>query len=400
MGIINWLYAATGVPVVQVTPPVTKAEVKRDITYKMGLDGGLVAYKGNSEIDVNESSAVTLSVVYRAATVISEAIGTMPIKLYRKENGKRIEETNHPLADAITFDANPEQSWQEFLIQFVWNSIIFGTGYAEIVTNDLGEIQFYLIPSQAVIFEKGAYTVITQAGKMTIPQEKMLVLRGPSPDGSVGYKLVEVARDTLSFSLALQQYGVNYFENNCQIGGVLETLAEMEPEQKANARKSWAGIYSGIKNVGSTAVLDQGLTYKQFQTNNQAGQFVENKQQEIYAVCRFIGVEPIFVFEYGRATWGNSEQMTRNFLQFSLNPKCCKIEDQLRKKCISKDERRTLYPEFVRQSVIQMDAKTQAEVWKIGVEGGWIDPDQVASWQNLEPVKRKAPEPKEPNVNS
>ena len=132
-----------------------------------------------------------------------------------------------------------------------------------------------------------------------------------------------------------------------------------------------------------------------YSVNNETAQFLESRQYQILEVCRWVGVDPIFLFEYGRATWHNAEQQTRNFLQFSLNPWLRKIESEVNRKVISKADRRDTYAEFVREAVIQMDAKTQAEIWKIGVEGGWLLPDEIRKLQNKPPLP-KQPQPQQP----
>jgi HK97 family phage portal protein len=106
----------------------------------------------------------------------------------------------------------------------------------------------------------------------------------------------------------------------------------------------------------------------------------------VYEVCRWIGVDPIFVYEYGRATWNNAEAQTRNFLQFSLNPWLRRWETEVGRKLLRPEERGQLYAEFTREAVVQLDIKTQSDVWAAGVSAGWYTVDEVRGWLNLPPL--------------
>src|SRR5690606_36010257 len=120
-------------------------------------------------------------------------------------------------------------------------------------------------------------------------------------------------------------------------------------------------------NTAKTPILEAGGKVEPLSPSNEAGQYDETQAREIGSSCRWFGVDGIFVFDYSRATWNNSEAQTRNFLQCSLNPWLRRIECEISRKLIRPSQRKELYAEYVREAVIQMDAKTQHEIWKIGV---------------------------------
>lgn len=364
----------------------TKApnEKKRDLT--ASSFGGLFGIPTKSGITVNESSALALSTLWRAARVVSETIGTMPLKVYKKTDQGRDEARESPYWHLLHDEPNPDMSSVDFLSLLMWQAVLYGNGFAEIVRDGTGTVTaLYPIPAWTVSvgkLEGGglAYQVTTDQGTLVLPASDVLHIKGPSPDGSCGYRLVQLARESLGYSMALDAFGASYFGNSCKVGGVLSTAGMLSDQARENIREGWIASYSGVDNAGKVPVLEEGLVYTPFEVSNESGQYLENRQHQIYEVCRWVGVDPIFVYEYGRATWNNAEAQTRNFLQFSLNVWLRKLECEISRKIIRDTD---VYAEFVRESVIQMDTKTQHEVWSIGVERGWYTTAEVRKWLNL-----------------
>jgi HK97 family phage portal protein len=379
-----------------------KTEKKRDLT--ASSFGGLFGITTKSGITVNESSALALSTLWRAARVVSETIGTMPLKVYTKTADGRDEARDSSYWHLLHDEPNPDMSSVDFLSLLMWQAVLYGNGFAEIVRDGSGQVtSLFPIPAWTVNVGKWTvkrvdkygrevevletcYKVSTDQGELILPASDVLHIKGPSPDGSCGYRLVQLARESLGYSMALDAFGASYFGNSCKVGGVLSTAGMLSDQARDNIREGWIASYSGVDNAGKVPVLEEGLVYTPFEVSNESGQYLENRQHQIYEVCRWVGVDPIFVYEYGRATWNNAEAQTRNFLQFSLNVWLRKLECEIARKIIRDTD---VYAEFVRESVIQMDAKTQSEVWKTGVEAGWYTPNEVRKWLNLPPL----PEP-------
>lgn len=291
-------------------------------------------------------------------------------------------------------EPNPEQSAVDFFTLCQWWAVIWGNAYAECERGGSGRvIALWPVPPwhvRPVRLSDGtpAYEV-AGAPPVIIPAEDMVHVKGPSPDGSEGYRLTKLARESFGFALACDRFGSAYFGNMTKIGGVLETPGQLSDNARENLRKSWAQAYQGIDATGKIAVLEEGLKFTPFGVSNEAGQYTETRQHQVYEICRWVGVDPIFVYAFGSNPGGVAEQQTRNFLQFSLNPWLRKWESELGRKCLLTTEKGTFYPEFLRESIIQLDVKTQHEVWAIGIDKGWYDVNEVRKWLNLPP--------KEPN---
>ena len=320
----------------------------------------------------------------------------MPLKVYENTTDGRIEARDTDYWALLHDEPNPEQSTVDCLTQMMWWAVLFGNAYAEIVRDGAGRVtHLYPIPPTVVTAGQNdqgqlVYEIKTANGDIVLPSSEVLTIRGPSPDGTTGYRLVQTARESFGLSLALDRFGSAYFGNNCKVAGVIKATGALSDAARENIRAGWVTTYGGVDNAFKVPVLEVGLDFQPFEVSNEAGQFVQSRQHQIYEICRWVGVDPIFVFEYGRATWNNAEAQTRNFLQFSLNPWLRKLECEISRKVISPADRGRYYAEFVREAIIQMDTKTQHDVWAIGVDKGWYTKDEVRKWLNLPKVKEGA----------
>lgn len=377
---------------------------RRAITWDEAARVGMVQQPTLSGVRVDEESALALSTVYRASRIISESVGTLPLKLYSRTSQVRQEAKTHYLWSVLRDEVNPEVSSLEFFTQLMWWAVLYGNAYAEVVKNNAGEVtELYPIHPSHVRPVRDQHGSLVYAvrddhgGEVALDHTDVFMIRGPSPDGSTGYRLVKLARESLGFSLALDRFGSSYFGNSCKVGGVLKTAGQLSEQARDNLRRSWANSYQGVDNVGKVPVLEEGLDFTPFQISNEAGQYTETRQHQVYEICRWLGVDPIFVFAFGSNPGGVAEQQTRNFLQFTLNPWLRKIETEISRKLIQKLEREELYAEFTREALIQMDTKTQHEVWGIGLDKGFYQVDEVRAWLNLDALPEPEPTP-EPEV--
>ena len=349
-----------------------------------------------SGMPVSEDTALSLSTVKRAVQVLAESVGTMPIKFYGRTESGREERRDHPLWDLLHDEPCPDLSPIDFFSTLMANAVLYGNGYAEIVRAGPQAVQLWPIPSALMTWDPNtdpAHPYVYN-GTVRFAREDIFHIRGLSFDSGPAQRLIDQARESFGFAMALERHGSAFFANACRLSGTLSTAGQLSDQGRENLRRSWAETYSGVSKSYGVAVLEEGLTFNPLASTNEAAQYDLTKQAEIYSVCRWFSVDPIFLYEYGRATWNNSEAQTRNFLQFSLNPWLKKIEAEIQRKLVLPSERKDVYAEFVRESIIQMDAKTQAEVWKIGVDGGWLLPDEIRQWSNMKPMpKPKQPEP-------
>ena len=90
---------------------------------------------------VNERSAMQMTAVYSCVRILSEAIASLPLHLYKyDENGSKEKATEHQLYTLLHDEPNPEMTSFVFRETLMTHLLLWGNAYAQIIKNGKGEI--------------------------------------------------------------------------------------------------------------------------------------------------------------------------------------------------------------------------------------------------------------------
>lgn len=379
----------------------------RAITYTQGQQAGLIAGGTHSGIVITEETALGISAVYCAVKVISEAVGSLPLVMYKKaKDGTRTTAEKHPLYNLLHDAPNPNHTRPVFFETLMSHALLYGTGYAEIERNNAGDpIALWPISPRYVLVKRDTVTgeyfyevrlPVNVTGNpmdggnvVTIPQEDMLAVPGIGPDGSAGYSLLKIARHNLGYSAAVDQFGQFYFGNSARLGGIITSPTELTEEARENLRTSWSQLYSGVHNTARTALLEQGLTYQGLTYDDKGGMYTTTRQFQIAEVSRLFNISPTKLHELGRATWGNLSTLNTDFYVTTLRPWLEKIEAEIERKMIGTGS--NYYCEFLADAILRGDTLTRYQAYQLGITSGFLTVNEVRAWENLEPLPEPEP---------
>lgn len=94
---------------------------------------------------------------------------------------------------------------------------------------------------------------------------------------------------------------------------------KLEAETMKKLAVSWFQSH-GKENSGSTAILDEGMTYQQVAAQLADAEFSEVRREQVREIARAFNVPPALLYELSRGTWSNFEQSHRDFLTGTLRP--------------------------------------------------------------------------------
>ena len=88
---------------------------------------------------VTERSAMQISAVYACVRVLSEAIASLPLHLYRyTDENSKIKAVDHPLYLLLHDEPNPEMTSYIFRETLMTHLLLWGNAYAQIIRNGCG----------------------------------------------------------------------------------------------------------------------------------------------------------------------------------------------------------------------------------------------------------------------
>ncbi|MYZ46470.1 phage portal protein [Propylenella binzhouense] len=333
---------------------------------------------------VNPTTAVRVPAVAAAVGLISSTCGTLPAKVFmRSEDGGKEPDPSHPAYALIHDDANDWTSAAQFREALTRDALLHGGGFAfaNIVNGRVVEL-LRLDPTRVQVLADMAtgepvYRVTEGRGHRDL--DRRTVLHLPAPGGVAP---IATAREAIGLALTLEQHAARLFANGARPSGIVSFPGNLSAEGATRAKTAWQAAHGGDKS-GSTAVLDGGASFQSLALTSVDAQFAEMRQFQLGEIARAFRVPPVFLADYSRATWGNSEEMGRQLVTYTLLPWLRAWEAAYRRVLLTPEERDTYSVEFVVDDLLRGDTKTRAEAYTKLRASGSVTANEVRRWENL-----------------
>jgi HK97 family phage portal protein len=316
-------------------------------------------------VSVTPETALSVPAVANAVALISGAIGSLPLALYREEGQGRVEATDHPAFDVIADFSNDWTSSGDLRKSLAIDAMLHGDGFALANRLPSGEIYELLraMPGSVMVEYDPAtgepvYTHNPAPGASTLGGtaqatiaagnssrryhwSDVIHISAPlSVNGITGVAPIAHAREAIGLALVLEQYAGRLFGNGARPSGVLSTEQTLKPDAIERIATSWNAAHSG-SNSGRTAILEGGAKFQQLALASTDAQFLEMRQFAIVEIARAFGVSPVMIGDASRATWSNAEQYNRQFLTYSLAPWLRGFEAAYKRVVLTPEERKS-----------------------------------------------------------
>jgi HK97 family phage portal protein len=344
-----------------------------------------------SGVSVTPQSALSVPSVSAAVALISSAIGTLPLEIFREENGGKISATEHPAYELVFSQANEWTSSSDFRRQLATDALLYGDGFAVATRLQSGEV-YELIRLQpgsvTVLYDSvtgepvykhqpqsgGASTLdgraqvsaVSHDPERTYSWRDVIHVTSPiSVNGITGVSPVQAAREAIGLALVMEQYAARLFGNGARPGGALKVPPNIPPKHRdeilARMHASWVAAHAG-SNSGGTAILEEGTEFQQLALSSVDAQFLELRSFAVTEIARAFGVSPVMIGDASRATWSNAEQYNLQFLTYTLAPWLRNFEGAYRRVMIPYEQRKEGYSvEFDASDLLRGDATTRGE---------------------------------------
>ena len=347
---------------------------------------------------VSPDSAMRLSAVYRSATLISGAVSTLPLPVFRRlPNGTRENAGQTDIWWLLNEAPAPgwtAATWWEYAIL---SMLLRGDAFARIHVNQMNRpVALEPLHPSNVLVEKedsGALTYyVNQEGtKVKVEEDYMLHFPMPGFDGLRSPSVIRYAAlQTIGTSLRTEEHAARLFETGAANNVVLETPNAMKPEQAAALRDAWLNTYGNSSDPRRLPLLLQGGTKASSLSLTAAdAQLLETRRFHVEDIARAFGVPPWMIGAMDKTTsWGSGvEQAGIGFVVYTLNPHLHRIQNELNKKLF---RRAGFYIEFAVDGLMQGDSKSQADYFRQAIGGsqgpGWMTVNEIRRLKNLSPV--------------
>lgn len=336
-----------------------------------------------------------LAVAARCVALRSELLASVGLFLFRRTaDGGRERADDNPLYGVLHDIANPNMTAfeaREFLIRSL---DLIGNAYARIERNARGQVTaLYPLTPMSVAVERLAsgrlrYRVSEgNGGTITLLQEEILHVRGPSRDGMMGLSPIQIARGALSLALSHHETASALMENSLRPSGVMTFPERLSADQNARIRSVVQENFAGSTKAGKFMIMDGGAKFEKLAFSPEDAEFLDSRKLGNEDVARIFGMPPTSVGITDKATYSNTEQEGRALVQNAIGPLAARFEAALGRCLLTEAGRRTLYIEHDLDALLRGDVKARFEAYRIAREIGAFSPNDIRRRENEPPIQ-------------
>jgi HK97 family phage portal protein len=376
--------------------------LRKSTTYTLNQLAGMAGWIGwgsAAGINVTETTALDVPVVFCAARVIAEGIGQMPVRVVQETydaNGLarlRIMR-DHWAHRLLAVRPNGWQTSYEFREGMIFNASLAGGAIA--IKNVVGgEVRELLpVPAGAWSVEQLADWVLrirvdySDKTHDYFDLDQVFYLRGPSLDGFRGLAAIRQAREAIGLSKALERQQAKLAGNGGKPSGVLTFAQPLKPETKDKLRETWQEKF-GANGDGGIAILDGDAKFQSMTMTSVDAQYIETRRLQVEEIARVFRVQPIMLMQADKAaTFASAEQMFRNHVIHTLGPWIERFEQAANRDILSNET--GLRIDLDERNLLRGDFKDQAEYYAKALGAGgtpaWMTQNEIRVEVGLNPV--------------
>lgn len=363
------------------------------------LSNGVKSKAGPS---VTLKSAFRVSAAFACISAIStRGFAQVPFKLMQdyEQDGLQRKRTAraHPLYDVITAKPNGWQTAFEFREQLsmhacLGNAYAFKSMYrgkvAELIILDPGRCKAVQNDDWSL-----TYRVTGKDGTVKdFAKDLIWHVRGPSWDGVMGLDTLNIAREALGLSIALEQSHAALHSNGVRPSGVYTVDGNLTDEQQKKL-VGWIKKEAGAQNTGAPLVLDRSAKWLSQTMSGVDAQHKETRDLQVEEVCRFFGILPIVIGYSGSkaSTYASAESMFDAHKVLGLNPWFERIQGSADINLLTDAERRSgYYFKSFANGLMRASAKDRGDYYakSLGAGGSpaWHTQDEIRALEDLDPM--------------
>lgn len=346
---------------------------------------------------VTQRSAMQMTAVYSCVRILSEAIASLPLHMYRYTNsGGKEKATDSPLYFLLHDEPNPEMTSFVFRETLMTHLLLWGNAYAQIIRNGKGQVTalYPLMPDRMTVDrdENGIlyyeYIVstddapINKKSTVRLPPYDVLHIPGLGFDGLVGYSPIAMAKNAIGMAIACEEYGSKFFANGAAPSGVLEHPGTIKDPSRV--RESWTQTFGGSSNAHKVAVLEEGMKYTPISISPEQAQFLETRKFQIDEIARIFRVPPHMVGDLEKSSFSNIEQQSLEFVKYTLEPWIIRWEQSISRSLLSKDEKAKCFVKFNVDGLLRGDYQSRMNGYATARQNGWMSANDIRELENLD----------------
>jgi HK97 family phage portal protein len=326
---------------------------------------------------VDQNTALGIPAIYRGITLISDAIGALPLCAYR--NKRKVVPTPQILMRPV-----PNETRMETISAMAAALIVHGNYIAvlgEPGANGLPDSIYPVSPDRVEVSKTNGRITYKIDEKFYDQSEIMHIKNFTMPGDLVGKGILAVAKQALGKEIAINEYASRYFDGGVNPTAVIKSANPDLTQEEAGALKNaWMAMYSSRNR--SPVVMNSTTDFEVLSSNAAESQLVEAQTAGLTEAANILGLPPYFLGSPNSSrTYSNVEQENLQLVKWSIQPIAERIEAAFSDLLV-----RGQIAAFEYESLLKTDTASRYDAYAVALSNGFLTVDEVRDYENLDPM--------------
>lgn len=334
---------------------------------------------------VTREMALNIPTLSGCVDLIGNTIATLPIKLFKEENGKveevlednRLKLLNDETGD--TLDAyQAKKAWiDDYLLK--------GNGYMYIKKdrNEISSLHYVKEEDVSISFNSDPifknYSILVN-GSSYKPYEFLKLLRN-SRDGAEGTGIIESNSKVLSVAYNSLDYENILAKTGGNKKGFIKAAQKLTKDAIATLKEQWNKLYS--KNSENCVVLNNGLDFHESSATSTEMQLNENKIANGKEICTILNIpHSLFTGEDK-----NSSSVYERFVKTAILPILTAIINAFNRDLLLEKEKGSFYFAFDIKELMKADIEARFKAYEVAIRNKLNTINEIRYEENYEPIE-------------
>ena len=369
---------------------------ERSLTRQLniGLHGFL---SGVSDDMYTAEQILSIPVAKACCDLIVNSIKSLPIELYERVDDNTVRQiTDDYRVNLLNNAPNIIATGADFKEKIIRDLILHGNAYVDIERDGNNIVSLWNIDASDVGISKYSdrekphivkdVKFKIYSSNVELNLDDVMILTESSEDGGLTGQGV-IARGYRTIELALNEIELNknIMNNGSSPISVVKLDKNLSAEAQQRLRDSWTKMYASSQNAGKLLILEQGMEYEKLSFSPAELGLSASRSKTQTELCSLFGV-PESMIDSSANTYGNVENSSIRFLQYSITPHINVIEASLNRSLLLEKEKNTKFFKINTDSVLQTTQRERYEALNVGISSGILSLNEARIKENLPPI--------------
>lgn len=348
-------------------------------------DSSVMDLLSSGEVATREQ-ALQIPTIQACINKIADSVSMLPVKLYRKEDGKPVEVTDDnrvKLLNGETGDTlNTVEMWKALLADYY----VGRGGWAFIHTNGGKAFSIHYVDSRQIGINQNSDPIFKIYSVLVNGQEyydfKFIKLLRKTIDGYTNIPVQEENSKIISAAYNALKLEIKMSKSGGTKGGFLKSKNKLSREIMEDIRRGYENLYDSFNDSGNRKILilNDGMDFQEVSATAVEMQINENKKANAVEICK------IFGFPHSILDGGASEEDRRQYIQ-TVTALLNQIETELDSKLLLESEKESgYYWAFDTKELTRGSQKERYEAYAVGLKNHFLQVDEVRKEEDYEPM--------------